>query len=578
MNLTGPGLPRSTHWPGRAALAALVRVAGMAAVGCVMAIAVAACISEGCMYPDELGVSTSVAFELDAQHPAAASHVTVSLASTALPSAFEGRGARLNLSLADAPDVTLTLVPDGDAVPIPVASGRGVTDVALSSCQPDSPCTVDLLAIVEWTKPVAGARVAATMTAYGLVRVPRTQELCGLPADSISVEATPPTPRRSAVAGIEQQAHDGSELVGHVTVALEGGAPPARPAADPVIARGHLAFLAPTPVEGAAPSAIAGLWLRVTADDGTIVLDGPVPASYPILPADATFPVLAGCPDTPCRNGYWIQAAAYDPTGHTPLDVAAPAFEWRFDASTTSPDDDDAAPATVRVDADHGERPPKSLVTTGDAGSFRIEPGHDTHTFVIDASIPGHDLGPLGGDALSQASIQFDVTSSRVAEPDPGTNGNGGQGGASGSPYLWLSNGHYLGDGSTADDRADTGGWGGPGTVPSPVGRPLAACAGLADACAARTGFVLARYDDVFGRDSAHTFDVRATWRVVGAPAGATIDVRTIDGATLDNGSSAVWPLPVVIAVVVLAGVGVMLAMRFVVRSRSRRRVLPPGP
>jgi hypothetical protein len=135
---------------------------------------------------------------------------------------------------------------------------------------------------------------------------------------------------------------------------------------------------------------------------------------------------------------------------------------------------------------------------------------------VIDATVPARSE-PLFGDGIGDVNIVFGLTTVGV---DPTMSGQ-----------LWLSNGHYLGDGSTADDEADTGASAGPGEKRSPPGRPLAACAGTKDPCTARTGLVIQRYDDSFDAGAATPpFDVRWVWSVVGAPPGATIAVRPIDG------------------------------------------------
>ena len=263
------------------------------------------------------------------------------------------------------------------------------------------------------------------------------------------------------------------------------------------------------------------MWLRVTPDDGgSPVLDAPVPTAYPPLPADATFPIDAAC-EVRCERGYWIQAAVYDPAGRSSVDIANAIFGWAFDASVSSAVETGAS-VQVTLDAEDGREPPPSLILRGTGDPFRIDADQRAVTLVIDAKVPERDGTPLG-DRIADVPIVFRLTTFNVGGP--------------GQP--WLSNGHYLGDGSTGDDVADTGATGGPVTVSSPAGRPFAACAGVAQACAARTGLVQRYYHTSFDNtDTTPPYDVRWEWSVVGAPPGATVAVRPIAGETLEETAS----------------------------------------
>ena len=182
-----------------------------------------------------------------------------------------------------------------------------------------------MLAVVEWLRPDARFSKPATLTVEGLARVPHTREHCGLPADVVTVTTTPPAPRPPAArAATGEDSHDATELVQHVTVRFEDGLAGgdgggAAGADEPVVARGHLGITPdPDPPElGPMGTAVTGMWLRVTPDDGgPPILDGPISTNWPPLPADATFPIDATCA-RPCERGYWIQANVYDPAGRT---------------------------------------------------------------------------------------------------------------------------------------------------------------------------------------------------------------------------------------------------------------------
>ena len=152
----------------------------------------AACIVEGCTYPYETGATADVPFELDAGHPIATSSIDIELSEFALPGDVEERGARVKLTLTGAPDVVLTLVPETTGEAVPIVSSQGVASLPLDACRPDEPCTVRALAVVEWLHPQPGTAIDARLTVEGLVRVPHTEKKCGLPANVVTVTASPP--------------------------------------------------------------------------------------------------------------------------------------------------------------------------------------------------------------------------------------------------------------------------------------------------------------------------------------------------------------------------------------------------
>ena len=181
----------------------------------------------------------------------------------------------------------------------------------------------------------------------------------------------------------------------------------------------------------------------MTPDDGgPPILDGAIPVIYPSLPVDATFPLDAACA-RPCEQGYWIQAAVYDPAGRRFGDPETAVYGWVFDASVSSREPFDAqdGSVTVEVDEANGGAPPTSLVLRGTGEPFRVDGSHEATTLVIDATVPARPE-PLFGDGVGNVTIVFGLTTVGV---DPSASGQ-----------LWLSNGHYIGDGSTADDDADT--------------------------------------------------------------------------------------------------------------------------
>jgi hypothetical protein len=213
------------------------------------------------------------------------------------------------------------------------------------------------------------------------------------------------------------------------------------------------------------------------------------------------------------------------------------------------------------VDAGDGREPPPSLVLRGTGDPFRIDADHRATTLVIDATVPEREGTPFG-DRIADVPIAFRLTTVDVG-------GGAGQ--------LWLSNGHYLGDGSTADDASDTGATGGPTTVTSPAGRPFAACADVVQACAARTGLVQRYYHSAFDATSTTPpYDVRWEWSVVGAPPGATVAVQPLAGETLGDDVPGISTEPLLVATL-LAG-GTLLALVAIGASRRRRaRAGPAG-
>ncbi len=486
----------------------VIRLVPAAGLGLLVAVVVTACIVEGCTYPYELAATTTVTFELDASHPVAASTVTVSLAATALPSQFAGGGARARFSLSTTQDLTLTLVPVETGVPLSVVAARGVASVPLmASCIPDQPCTMTMIAIVEWTRPETGGSMSPTLTAETIATIPHEDKLCGLPSSSVAIAASEPRAWAGAHDGMSEPSFQGAELVRHVTVTYDGPASTRQPAgADPVVARGHMGVTEPAASGDAtpAPAWIPGVWLRVTPDDGgPPVLDGTAQAPYPGVPSDATFPVLAGCSAMPCTRGYWVQAVIFDPGATGSVDPPDIPYSWSFDASVTFPANRDESAGTLHVVADDSAAvAPPSLVMHGSGGPFHIDSGHPTHTLIVAVTAPGRPTDPLVLDMRSTATIQFGLTSTRVGATIPAGNGNG-NGNGNGDGHLWLSNGHWVGDGSAGDDAADTGGWGGPGTYPSSVGRPFAVCGPPASACTARTGLVLTPDPPIVRTDSA---------------------------------------------------------------------------
>jgi hypothetical protein len=248
---------------------------------------------------------------------------------------------------------------------------------------------------------------------------------------------------------------------------------------------------------------------------------------YPTLPAAADFPILDDCQSGgPCARGYWIQILVFDPTGRSLDDAAFDPFTWSVDASVSYPEGAQPPTDGLSVVADTGPAgiaTPPSLVLRGPGGTFHVDDAHVVTSLTIDAHLEPRATAPVFGDGRAGVTIIFNLRS--YATP----------GSSAGAPdsYLWLSNGHYVGDGSTGDDQADTGGWGGPGRMAYPPGRPLAACAGVVTACTSQTGLVVHRYTDSFAHgDQVTTFEVAWDWVVIGAPPDASVEVVAQDGET----------------------------------------------
>jgi hypothetical protein len=239
------------------------------------------------------------------------------------------------------------------------------------------------LAVVEWTRPQPAATIAPVLKVEGLVRVPHTRDRCGFSGEVVTVRADTPVPQQAAIGIVGEARHDSTELARHVTVRYGAGIPVAgegTPAGgDGVIARGHLAITPDAdPPTTRASTNVPGLWLRVTPDDGgPPILDRALPVIYPSLPADATFPLDAGCA-RPCERGYWIQAAVYDPAGGRFGDPETAVYGWTFDASVSSPEPfhvQDGSVAVAFDEANAGE-PPTSLVLRGTGEPFRVDGSH----------------------------------------------------------------------------------------------------------------------------------------------------------------------------------------------------------
>jgi hypothetical protein len=447
------------------------------------------------------------------------------VAAAAFAADVPDHGARLQLTLGGAPDLALTLIPDGADGPVAVVANNGVVSLPLESCRADESCELDALAVVEWTAedPPQGP-LPVNLKVEGLARVPHTDKRCGLPANAVILTATPPVLRsRTGIGVTPRQAHDATELVQHVTVRFPSGIDTATETDSPVVTRGHLAIDPdPNPPQTGFPAtSVPGAWLRVTPDDGgRPVLDVPVPVRYPVLPADATFPMDPACL-RPCERGFWIQVAVYDPAGRRFGDADTAVYAWSFDASAFATGAARSGPSAIVVDLDATDLPaPPSLVLRGTGPAFDVDGDHPATTLAIDAAAPAQGPRPFG-DVLGEATIVFQVTTVPLQPL--------------GASKPFISNGHYIGDGSDDDDKADTGGWGGVATVPSPPGRPFGPCPDPATACAARTGLVLRRYDDVFDSGApTPPYEVRWAWTVVGAPPGATVTVAPIPGETLD--------------------------------------------
>ena len=220
---TTPSAARSPA-TGRTPWRAVCWIVGVALLAIGAGVVLAACIVEGCTYPYETGATADVPFELDAGHPVATSLIDIELSELALPGDVEERGARVKLTLTGAPDVVLTLVPETTGEAAPIVSSQGVASLPLDACRPDEPCTVRALAVVEWLHPQPGTAVDARLTVEGLVRVPHTEKKCGLPANVVTVTASPPAALPPAAGdGVGEARHDVRELVRHVTVRVAPG-------------------------------------------------------------------------------------------------------------------------------------------------------------------------------------------------------------------------------------------------------------------------------------------------------------------------------------------------------------------
>jgi hypothetical protein len=526
-----------------------------------------------CFSPNGIGAIGNASFLLDAAHPVALTHVAVSLSAEALPADLATGAATLTTTLKGPDDVSVTFIPDSSGRPAGLVSGHGVIHLSLDACERGRACQLTFTAVAEWTAPRAGASTSAELTIDVGIRFPFMHGRCGPPAGATATVGTTPPESRSSLlqARLASRAGPIGELVQHVTVRLDDPAALIDPLAErSVVARGRLA-VAPGEtgaITGSAPVPITGLWIRVTPDDATEPLvDAPVTVAYPTsLPADAVFPILDRChSDDPCAEGYWIQMLVYDPGGHTPASVPFAPFDWQLEVGISAPEGRSLPTSGLSVVADAGRAiapTPPSLVNTGQGGSFHVEDNHPATTLAITATIPERSTRPVFGDARADATILFLVSTTA----DPGSRGG----------HLYLSTGHYVGDGSTADDAADTGGWGAPvgGGVdpyPYPVGRPLSACSGVDSPCTSRTGLVIRRYSSVFERDSPTSFGASWQWRVVGAPPGTQLTVTAVDGEALDAGSGPPIPAPVVLAALFVAIVVATLVLRpRLRRARSR--------
>ena len=84
---------------------------------------------------------------------------------------------------------------------------------------------------------------------------------------------------------------------------------------------------------------------------------------------------------------------------------------------------------------------------------------------------------------------------------------------------------------------------------------------------------MIQRYESSFDAGApTPPFDVRWVWSVVGAPPGATISVRPVDGERLEPGGWGDSLAPIALVVLVVGGLSALLALR-----RVRRKTRPAG-
>ena len=174
----------------------------------------------------------------------------------------------------------------------------------------------------------------------------------------------------------------------------------------------------------------------------------PGPDRVPAAAADATFPIdMASRSD---ERGCRSRAAVYDPVRSRSSVDRQRHLRLGLRASVSSAVETGGHALQVMLDGGDGREPPPSLISCTAPASIRIQPTTAQRRWSSTQKVPERDRRRSA--TQSPTSIVFRLTTFNVGGP--------------GQP--WLSIGHYLGDGSTGDDRADTGATGGPVTVTSP--------------------------------------------------------------------------------------------------------------
>jgi hypothetical protein len=536
-------------------LLGLVVAAGLLALA---AVAISACIVEGCTVDHTRRGETSVEFRLDAERPVLVSQARIELTAESFPAILPGT-LRVTSKLADVGDrASIVLIRTSTNEPIPTIDRAGETQLEVDWCETGQPCLVDVTAIVRSTAPRADVETTTTWTLAAAVAYPVGEERCGPPSGAeLAVGATKPEAGGAAVVA-EAMGEDAIHQADrHVTVALDGGR------RDGSVATGQLVITRSEASDDRRTGPIPGLWLRVTPDDGgQPIVDGPVPDPFgDPFRSIATFPILEGCTEgEACRRGYWLQLLVYDPRGFTPVD-AMPFVDWDVRAAILDPTRQARRLELTVAPQAGGLATPPALVQAGAGEPFRFDPDHERKTMVFRITVPARSV-PRGmvDPARSVTAVNF-----LRAERDPTDAGE-----------IWISDGHWTGDG-VRDPREETSGWGGGAGFerPGTMGLPLLGCAAQTDACTATTGYVIRRYESAFSKRNAERFGVAWHWRIVGAPPAATISVEIVDGAALSSQETQLerhMPALVgwAVALVVLAVLAV-LAPRWLIR-RGRRR------
>jgi hypothetical protein len=319
-----------------------------------------------CGPPESRASSTSEMITLDAEHPFVEQRVAVHINADALPADLNPDAATLEASWSVTPSATEPsgLVP---SAPDPVASELQVTfvreDTGLAEprigipettpegqrtefnaprigldCARGQACDRAYRVILSWAHPQDGRSLSIGWSISGIVSYEtRHYDRCGPPrlAD-VSLEAEPPVvgdANRYAHTELTPSNEQGIVVARHVNVRSDPGGVRSEPPSATAWARVN--------VQKAVAEDLAWrTWLRIVADDGTIVADGPLGEAYgSTVDAIVDFPILDNCGQrATCERGYWLvfQSFASAPPFASESPGNLGEFAWSMEASATS--------------------------------------------------------------------------------------------------------------------------------------------------------------------------------------------------------------------------------------------------